>query len=517
MDTLSSIKIKDFILAACSGLIMPLAFPVFDFHILAWFCLVPLFYSILSKHPFHSFVLASTTGFIFHLVLIYWVVVAMNRYGEIPFILSVIIYILLSAVLSLFISVPVYLSSYVSRKSFIPFTAAIVFFWTACEYCKSWVLTGFPWENLGYSQYMVLPLIQISDITGVYAISFLIVLANCAVLKMIKDSKVVTAELALCIICLTGAFIYGFIKIPVSENKKTAGIKTALIQPNIAQDVKWDPSYLKKTVDILGRLTLESADTNPYIVIWPESATPFYFQAEDKYMQAVAELVENTGSYILLGSPSFEVVNEEIKYYNSAFLISPERIIVDRYDKIHLVPYGEYVPLARFFPFIEKMVAGVGDFTPGNKIKNFQLSDFSFASVICYEIIFPDLVRQFVKDGAEFVVNITNDAWFGRTSAPYQHLSMTVFRAVENRRYIARTANTGISAFIEPSGKIAAKTEIFTEAVLSDMIYCKDEITFYTQYGDVFAFFCCILCFFFITLTFTINQIKNNKFIRRKT
>lgn len=509
---------KDVLLALGSGFLMALAFPVFDFHLLAWVCLVPLFYAAADKHPWNGFLLATLTGLLFHLVLIYWVIVAMHYYGGIPIFFSVILYILLSGVLSLFVSVPVCLAGYVSQKTFVPFTASIVFFWTTAEYCKSWVLTGFPWENLGYSQYRILPLIQISDITGVYALSFVIVLANCAVLKMIKQLKLFTAESALCLICLTGILVYGLIKLPGpdSDPPEGDGLKTVLIQPNIPQDIKWDPAYLKKTMETLSRLTLESADKSPDIVIWPESATPFYFQAEDTYLQTVAGLVEKTGAYLLLGSPSFEVTNDRVTYYNSAFLISPERVIVDRYDKMHLVPYGEYVPLARFFPFIDKLVEGTGDFSPGTEQKNLPLPSCSLASVICYEIIFPDLVRKFVKDGAGIIVNITNDAWFGRTSAPYQHLSMTVFRAVENRRYLARAANTGISAFIEPSGKIVSQTEIFTEAALSDMIYCQDELTFYTRYGDIFAFCCAVVCFLFITTAFTRNRINRKKFSGEK-
>ena len=162
------------------------------------------------------------------------------------------------------------------------------------------------------------------------------------------------------------------------------------------------------------------------------------------------------------------------------------------------MPYGEYVPLKNFFPFINKLVTGIGDFSPGWNETNLTLPSCRFATLICYEIIFPELTRRFVKKGAEFIVNITNDAWFGDTSAPYQNISMAVLRAVENRRYIARAANTGISAFIDPSGHIYAETGLFTREVLTEDITCMHVQTFYSRYGNVFAICCFLVCMFFI-------------------
>jgi apolipoprotein N-acyltransferase len=181
------------------------------------------------------------------------------------------------------------------------------------------------------------------------------------------------------------------------------------------------------------------------------------------------------------------VRNGRLHHFNSAFLLSPSQKIVGKYDKKHLVPYGEYIPLKRFFPFIDKMVAGIGDFSSGSTITLLHLPEASFGVLICYEIIFPDLTRRFVKQGAQFLVNITNDAWFGKTSAPYQHLSMAVVRAIENRRYIARAANTGISAFIDATGEIQSATPLFTESFLTGTIGVVDVQTFYTTFGDVFA------------------------------
>ena len=202
---------------------------------------------------------------------------------------------------------------------------------------------------------------------------------------------------------------------------------------------------------------------------------------------------------MLIGSPFFSQHNGTIRNYNSAFLLSPLRKVLDRYDKIHLVPYGEYIPLRRFFPFINKMVVGIGDFYPGEVRTLFTLPEGLFSVLICYEIIFPDLTRKFVKDGAQFLVNITNDAWFGNTSAPHQHLSMAMVRAIENRRFIARAANTGISAIIDATGNLQSSSKLFTEQLLTGTIRPLSVQTFYTQFGDVFAYLSILFSFFLIT------------------
>ncbi len=359
---------------------------------------------------------------------------------------------------------------------------------------RSWFLTGFPWENLGYSQFLLRPVIQIADITGVYGISFLLVMVNGAVFSLlvsliykraISYRKMVVAAMLLLI-----ALGYGWLRLGLLQQHHGAAVTVALIQGNIPQDVKWDPAFLDETMDRYRRLTMETAPQNPELIIWPEAATPFYFQSEKPYQEQVASLMGKTGAHLLLGSPAWERTAEGIQYFNSAFLVSPDGRIQGRYDKIHLVPYGEYVPLKRFFPFIEKMVVGIGDFSPGKETAVLRFPGGAFGTLICYEIIFPDLVRRFVKNGATFLVNITNDAWFGRTAAPYQHLSMAVLRAVENRRAVARSANTGISALIDADGSILQRTSLFTPAAITGIIYKRTNLTFYARYGDIFALLC---------------------------
>jgi apolipoprotein N-acyltransferase len=262
-----------------------------------------------------------------------------------------------------------------------------------------------------------------------------------------------------------------------------------LIQGNIDQSVKWEESFQKKTLKIYEKLSLKAAEQHPDLIIWPETATPFFFQQAREYQPMVLGIPNKTNAFLLFGSPSFKGERGKVNYYNSAYLASPAKEITGRYDKIHLVPYGEYVPLGEILS-LGSLGEGIGNFKSGKVIYNFSIPQGKFGVLICFEIIFPNLCRRFVKSGADFLVTITNDAWFGKTSAPYQHFTMTVFRAVENRVFIARAANTGITGFIDPRGKIIQKGEIFVEEAMNGTIRLSKKKTFYTLYGDVFAWVC---------------------------
>lgn len=278
----------------------------------------------------------------------------------------------------------------------------------------------------------------------------------------------------------------------------------AVIQGNIDQSVKWDPLYQKSTLDIYHSLSVRVPPSVPGMIIWPETAMPFYFQDTDQRHREITQITRKTGNWLLFGGPGYRMNDKGmISYSNSAFLLSPTGELAGRYDKVHLVPYGEYVPLRKLFPFISKLAVGVGDFQAGNGFSPLSLDDNHKVGVlICYEGIFPESGRAYKKLGAKLLVNITNDAWFGKTSAPYQHLSMTVFRAVENRLFLIRAANTGISAIIDPVGRITHRTGLFERTTLSGSVKFLDEKTCYTLYGDIFVYVCFIslLVIFFISM-----------------
>jgi len=297
---------------------------------------------------------------------------------------------------------------------------------------------------------------------------------------------IVTAIILLCFL------IYGYLKMGVIDRQmiQNPPLKIGLVQGNIDQSIKWDKSFQIETLKIYEKLSSKVAEEKPDLIVWPETATPFFFQDAKEYQPLVLDIPKKTNAFLLFGTPTYKIQKGKVNHYNSAYLVSPSGEPVGKYDKIHLVPFGEYVPMQDLLFFIGSLGEGIGDFKSGKETFNFSLPQGKFGVLICFEIIFPDLCRRFVKKGANFLVTITNDAWFGRTSAPYQHFSMATFRAVENRVFVARAANTGITGFIDPRGKILKQGGIFKEEAMDGTIRLSSQKTFYTLYGDIFAWVC---------------------------
>jgi apolipoprotein N-acyltransferase len=489
---------KDFCLILSSAVLLILSFPKINQAYFTWIALVPILYALEGKSAYQTFLAGLLCGCIFYTGLIYWIVVVTTTYGGLIYPVGIFVMLLLVTYLSLYCGLALSLSRFIEEKTSFSLPTILPFIWVALEYVRSFLFSGFPWESLGYAHYQSRLLIQCSDITGVYGISFLIVYVNASLyllLRGIPVKKIPWKESVLATLMITVALCYGTWRLDDIRKITAASgkIQCGLIQGNIDQGIKWNRAFRNHAIARHQQLSREALYRNTRLLIWPESSTPFYFQSEIDYQEAIFDIISDKDVFLLLGSPSIEVRAGRLHNFNSAFLLSPSRKVVGRYDKIHLVPYGEYIPLKRFFPFINKMVVGIGDFSSGNSIALLGLPEASFGVLICYEIIFPDLTRRFVKQGAQFLVNITNDAWFGKTSAPYQHLSMAVMRAIENRRYIARAANTGISAFIDATGEIKSTTALFTESFLTGTIAIVGVKTFYTTYGDVFALLSALL------------------------
>ena len=494
--TSSQVQRLDYFWAALSGALLVLSFPIVNIWPLAWFFLVPLLLSIRGKRGKDAFFLGAFAGVVAYLGLIYWVVVAVHRYGDIPLPLAIPILLLLVLYLSLYWGAFAFLVSYIKDKGEWVMLLAFPALWVGLEYLRSFLLSGFPWALVGYSQYLNTPFVQIADITGVYGVSFLLVLINtllCLWIVRWRGRKRMPLQSTIFAIVLVAvACAYGFWKIqtPLTTNK---GLTVGVAQGNIEQDVKWDKEFQRETLDIYRKLSTKLSRTSPHLVIWPETAVPAYFPSGTRLDRKVLSIPYQFKTYLLFGSLSSKKQGKEVRIYNSAYLISPRSRILSRYDKIHLVPFGEYVPLSSFFPFSNSLV-GIGNITPGEEVVIFQFPRGKFGTLICFEVIFPELCREFVRNGADFMVTITNDAWFGRTSAPYQHLAQATFRSVENRIWLVRAANTGISAFVDPWGRINTASGLFTREVLRGEIDLKgSNMTFYARYGDVFAIFCALL------------------------
>ncbi len=490
---------KAFILSLASGILLFISFPKYEFQYLIWVAVIPLLCALKGKSLSEAFFIGLTTGLVYNIGIIYWVSFVVVHYGYLPLYLGISIMVLLALYLSLYVSLFSVALVYFRKRGVREIYAAPLV-WTVLEFVKSHFLTGFPWENLAYSQYDITLLIQITDVTGIYGITFLIVLVNCIIYDVLIKSRrgTILTEVTSGILVVLLVMGYGVYRIEDVQNllKDISPVNVSLIQGNIDQSVKWDPQYQSDTLRIYRELSLKASKTKPRLIVWPETAAPFYFQNIDEMHRNILDIARHTGSYLLFGSPSYVSDKERYFFKNSAYMVSPEGDVIGRYDKMHLVPFGEYVPLKRLLFFVEKLVVGAGDFITGEDINPVVMDGKKIGILICYEAIFPAISAEFGKKGSMLLVNVTNDAWYGRTSAPYQHLTMAAFRAVENRSYLIRAANTGISAIIDPRGKITSRTELFERSVLNGRVKLLQCSTFYGTYGNVFIYICIVLVVF---------------------
>ena len=487
--------------AIVSGVLLILSFPKYGFGFVAWFALIPLLYSLHRTTSIRqALLLGFITGIVGYIGIIYWIAYVVVNYGYLPIYLGIISMLLLASYLSVYLAIFAAGIAYFRNRIPLYFIAPVL--WVCLEYCKSQMFTGFPWENLGYSQYLNLYVIQFADILGVYGLSFLIILVNVTLFEIFKKRSkreyIITAAVSL---ILLSVYIYGIIMVnsidKILQNPSTPSMEVSLIQGNIDQSIKWNENCQKETLNIYEDISINNVPTSGGLIVWPETAAPFNFQDDNELSRQIRNLAIKTKSYFIFGSVSYLRRSNYVDFYNSAYLLSSDGEIKGRYDKVHLVPYGEYVPLRNVFPFIKKLTAGIGDFSSGDGYIPLSTADRKIGVLICYEGILPFAARMYKNESAEILVNITNDAWFGSTSAPYQHMSMTIFRAVETRLYLVRAANTGISAIVDPRGQIVAKTNIFQKDALKGNVKLLKIPTFYAQYGDLLvgiSFILCIIC-----------------------
>ncbi|MFC1868718.1 apolipoprotein N-acyltransferase [Thermodesulfobacteriota bacterium] len=519
---MSQISKRKILISILSGVMLTASFPPGKLDWMAWFALVPLLKCLEKESRSNAFRLGFIAGLAHFLTLIYWVISVLNTYGGLNIIISLGVLILLCLYLSLYLSLFSFLVQYLKGSRFRALMIAGV--WVSIEYIRAKLLTGFPWCLLGYSQFRYPILIQIVDTVGVYGLSFLIIAVNAVIYQLLFNNGLIEkkrysrSEILLVMVMIIITIAYGNYRLSEynSERKEKKTIAVAIIQGNMDQSVKWDPAYQKETMDKYQRLTHAAYRFKPDLIVWPETAVPFFFQDNTEFTGEVYRIPRESGTQLIFGSPAYMKGNGPARYYNRAYLLSSQGVI-GHYDKVHLVPFGEYVPLKKFLPFVHRLVPAAGDFNSGEEIEPLKLPDLPVGVLICYEAIFPELSRAHVKKGAEILVNLTNDAWFGITSAPYQHLIMSLFRAVENRRPLIRAANTGFSAFIDPSGRIIARGDLFNEEVLIAEIKAGNNVlTIYSQYGDLFACIILIICLikFFHELCYHLFKVK--KFDRRR-
>ena len=501
------------LLSLTSALLLIFSFPRFDLEFLAWIALVPLFLALKDKGLKSSFVLSFLTGIISSMGIFYWINVVKG--------FTLVDFVLLGIYLGSYFGLFGLLFNFLLRKDLPSFVVAPVL-WVSFEYLRSHAgFIGLPWALLGHSQYLNTPLIQIASLTGVYGVSFLIVMFNAALSEVVsyvlpkrkkdlvkkKPAQFVPVLISLLLIGLS--FVYGISV--MSENTGADQVSVTVIQGNIPQDIKWNAAFRKSIIKTHVRLT-ESASINDHasLIVWPESSVPGSFTQDIYAMQTISNLAKKTNAYILTGSsqrPKFGSGELREEYsFNRASLITPNGIIARHYDKVRLLPFAEYLPYKDSFPWPARFVSMAGNTIPGKEYTIFDLNGAKFGVLICWENIFPELVRKFVEDSANFVVNMTNEAWFGETAAPYQFLAMSVFRAVENHVTVVRSANTGISCFIDPHGEIIGRVnnnnkDIFVEGYLTMAIPLSFKKTIYTLYGDVFVYINLVMTVLMVVLS----------------
>jgi apolipoprotein N-acyltransferase len=494
IENLKPLSTYKVLLAILSGVMLTASFPPGKLDWIAWFALVPLFKGLENESPSRAFRLGFLAGTVHYLTLIYWIVIAVGHYGNLNAFFSAATLFLLCLYLALYIGLFSCLNIQLQGSRF--FLVFIPCFWVGLEYVRAHLLTGFPWCLLGYTQFKNLHIIQIADLCGVYGVSFVIVLVNGLIYRFFSRRYKTGVgglkwEVPITALILAGIIAYGHYcllhKLP--EKSASASIKSTIIQGNIDQSVKWDPDYQTNTMLTYQRLTREAHHFKPKLIVWPETSVPFFFQDNIEHSPTVYSLAKESGAILIFGSPAYKRVGGSTRYYNRAYLIASNNQRPQFYDKVHLLPFGEYVPLKRLLFFINRLVPAAGDFASGDGIAPLNQDKLSVGILICYEAIFPGLARAHSRKGANILINITNDAWFGMTSAPYQHLCMAAFRAVENRMPMIRAANTGLSAFIGSHGKIIAQSNLFTKEVLNASVnIARPSLTFYARVGDLFAF-----------------------------
>ena len=472
------------VISLISGVLLSFAFPRANVHWLAWFALAPLMYYTYRLNRRRALICAAVFGLGFFGNLLYWI----GIFGKLPW-----------AALTVFQCL--FIVAFVAAARLIGFRlgswgrfALLPALWVAFEWIRSLGMFGFTWGDIGYSQYEALPIVQLASFTGVWGVSFLIALSNSALASLAAARgnpgrlsgahvQVILVGLAILSVAVLGL---ASLKRPVDRTSKP--IKAVVIQGNINQDAEQDVAYCERTRRTYRTMTLaaEKAD----LIVWPETVVPGCAGRDPYIQRRLADLAAVVKAHLLVGGWDESDRGGDL---NTAFLIGPGSGVLGRYAKVRLVPFGEFVPLRRYMPFLQYYRVTPMDVSPGPGYNLLDAGSYKLGTAICFESIFPDISRRLTESGAELLCVITNDTWFERTPAAEQHMSKSVFRAVENRRYLLRAAATGISCIIDPHGRILARAGLFRRSVLHADVRAQAEKTFYTRHGDWLVYACLAL------------------------
>jgi apolipoprotein N-acyltransferase len=454
-------------------------------HIPALVLLFPLALCLSAQRSFswkQAFQKGWFTGWLAYTISLYWIALPIHNYAPLPWILAAPCPVLVGMYLGLYPALFT-LAAYWAQKTFSWFFSGIFLglVWICLEYIRNCFLTGFPWNSLAQAFGPWPTFLQSLQIFGAFVFTGILV----TLISWLFFGWPQKKPLLLTVLITGTLWGYGFWQMH-EQPPNVQTFSASIVQGNIEQGLKWDPTYQNATVNkYLDLSTYELEHNDPLYIFWPETAMPFYLQTSSPLTQKVRNFCRKYSVYIFTGAPGYTYYEEgKYKLYNRAYLFNPQGNLVDVYEKEHLVPFGEYVPLKYFFPFLQKIVVGASDFAPGEHTDPLQANHLALGSLICYEVIFPQVVKKRVDHGANVLVNLSNDTWFGKSSAPRQHLHQAILRAIENKRFIIRSTNTGISAFIDAHGRILKRSVLFQD----DTLYIKtipllQKKTLFTQYS----------------------------------
>ena len=466
---------------AAAAFLTALSFPRTDWSLTPWVLVTPLLVVAIFTPPRAAFWWGLLYGGVFFLVLLRWLNFTFRVYSTIPGPLVLGPTILLAGYCAFWIGGVAWAVSRVATRWSTGWALVLApVFWIAAEWLRGHLLGGFPWGTLGYSQYLQLRVIQIAELGGVHAVSFVLIAVNAALAGcLLLTWRQAVAGAVAAGVLLVATLVFGNARLHDSTVRPTT--RVTLMQPSIEQPVKWEPQHTVETLSIYFALTRRAAAERPDLVVWPETALPTILRADPQLLASLRVVSAELHAPLVVGSLDAE--GNPPRFRNTAFVLTDQGI-VGRYDKIHLVPFGEFVPLSGVIGFVRGWAEFISELEPGTRTVVFPGPPAPYGVVICYEGIFPDLVRDFVRNGARLMVNMTNDAWFGRTSGPEQHLSMYPFRAVEHRVSVVRAANTGVSAFIAPTGQIVRRMNLYQRGLLTESVPLRVGKTLFTRLGD---------------------------------
>ncbi len=455
---------------------------------LAWVALAPLLYTTHDCKGRMAFFAFWVSGLLFWLFSLYWIPRTISTYGGmVPMPLALMALLAMSLYLGLYLAVAALLLG-AGKRFGLPHWLVLPLGIVSGEYLRAHLLTGFPWLLLAHTQWSHPLTIQLSSLTGVWGVSFLLAMVNGAIIDLIFSLKTHRKKwglvFPLLLTILTLCWGAWSLRQAPSSSKGGRGVKVALLQPNIGVHKKFDPSLVDNNTMANLQVFHRACGQHPDLVVFPETTLPFpLFQDMERSVSFLNE-VSRCGVPTVVGTYHWTKRSDGYYSMNRAYLLNGYAATKGWYDKMHLVPFGEYVPLKRLFPFVTQIVGFRNGFTPGNSTRPLPFKEGGIGVLICYESIFPGIARSEVRDGAEFLVNMSNDSWFGDTLAPYQHLAAAVFRAVENRRWLMRATNSGISAFVDPWGRVVGRGGLYTREVLMHRVWPVKGETVATRSGD---------------------------------